>query len=592
MQKKRHIEIGGRSYRLPTPYEYCFCQSSKKFNKCCMNKLVIEIGGGSRMRLQEIAGISIYRPRPESERKFRSVAETHLREKFSPGTYTDYAQMDAIIKWQVELFGKRFDDLIPKIASRSFMDFLMFQYEQSGVLDEMEKSGALSGTALVRWHDLGRTFKRTIKYVAERTTMLAPIVEPTPGTVERLDLLDEIFIYAEELVGYCILSDQTRLFPNTTQMLIQEPGEPTVLDHEMTDTSFNSFDQRIIAHRNLTETIYGDTPYHVNVQEHSTHLGEAFESHLGVSYLEALAIISNLLKLARPNSEKDNFATVFVSKEKALSSLSQMFKKPEATLQKVIDGFALTQEDMTAEGRDYWNPQFHYRAYRRGIFCMPHVTGPHFSWSKRLYSESLRTLVNEVTFGHFPKEWQTEEINKRIGDLVRQRGEWFEHEVQKHLSRLGIIGLTSRESIGAGKYALSISVGEFDFIGWCPLTKSLILLECKMMQDGTEPRMWKNQVDAFTKDTKSQESFARKLAKKAKWLASNAIPVANALRSEGIPVDDKPECLYAGFVTYAPSAASYFVKDFPCVSLPELITDYGHAGRWPYTIGKQKCQQH
>lgn len=330
--------------------------------------------------------------------------------------------------------------------------------------------------------------------------------------------------------------------------------------------------------------MYGNVPYKLDVSAHARHLDAALQAHIGVSYLEAIEILQRLQIGVRPAVDKDSFPSIFVLQEAVMEKFAKAFNKPVESIMKMLAGFRLMKEDLIAEGRAFWNPNFHYRAYRRGMFLWPHELGPHLAWSKYLYSEGLTTLLAEVCFGHFPKEWRSPSVDSKLGDIARENGQWFEMQVQKKLSEIGINGLASRTALGLGRYAMSIPAGELDFIGWCASTKSLVLLECKILQDGTEPRMWKNHFADFM-GSKKEEGFIAKLARKAKWASENSELICEALRSEGIQIADHPVAIHSGFITYAPNAVSYFIDGFPCVSLPEFLADYKGDGTWPYDTG-------
>lgn len=249
LPSKPLLRPGWNTLKVPSPNNYCFCGSQKKYKKCCLGMMVGFKGGGAAMLRQEIGGIDIFRPRIESEGRVKLEAESYLRQGFEPGTYTSLKAIDAIIKRQVDFYGEKFDSLVPLLASREFMDFLMYQYDQAGQLDDKEKSGTLYGEAYRLWLELGRTYKRALKYMAERTTMLAEAKLPGVQAGNRLALLDEAFICAEQLVGLCILSDQSRLFNTSTQIIIQPPGRDTYLDHSVSDSRFDLFNKRLAFHR-------------------------------------------------------------------------------------------------------------------------------------------------------------------------------------------------------------------------------------------------------------------------------------------------------------------------------------------------------
>lgn len=152
------------------------------------------------------------------------------------------------------------------------------------------------------------------------------------------------------------------------------------------------------------------------------------------------------------------------------------------------------------------------------------------------------------------------------------------------MTALDIQGFASRKTVGNGAITIKLD-GEFDFIGWSAADKALILIETKMLQPGTEPGFWKNQVDQFILGKNGKESFIEKLDRKANWLAKNSTKVAASLRAENILMDEEPAKVLACFITYAPIAAAYFVENFPCVSLSEFVTAYKRSTTWPFHTG-------
>ena len=144
--------------------------------------------------------------------------------------------------------------------------------------------------------------------------------------------------------------------------------------------------------------------------------------------------------------------------------------------------------------------------------------------------------------------------------------------------------------LGRGSSNIDLN-GEFDFIGWSKKDNALVLIEAKMMQPASEPGLWKNQCDNFTQIKSGSENFVQKLVRKSTWLLAHIEPVSKALRSEGINVESDPDRVLAGFITYAPIAASYFITNFPCVALSEFMSDYRSTECWPYDQGVLRSAQ-
>jgi len=567
--------------KVPHPNQYCICGSQKKFKNCCYSATVVDNENSRYMTRKAIAGIEVYRPRKASIVRCTEGEVRHLREKYQNGEYTDWQEIDEILKYQIEYFKGRLEELIHKLAGRGFFEFLMDQYDRAGKLDDKERGGELSGAALESWLEIGSIFKRTIKFIAERVTLLATEVEADFSDAKTLDYTDELFICAEQLIDFCIWSDAARLFQESCKLNIQMSATP-YFKFEIVEIPIHEYRRRIASHR---DGFYERCEYH-SVKVQAPYLDAVVIESIGVSYSQSTELLKLLEAGSLPNKEKNNFPVVFILKEKAIKKLADHYSITEESVNKVMDGFLLTAEKMATTDKSYWNSKEHYRAYRRGMFEFPHEIGVHLTWSKFIFLEGLNILIHDVSFGQFPQEWLSPKVKAQLSELGRAQGKWFESQVQKKLFTFGVIGLAYRNSIGVGHYGIKIAPGELDFIGWDKNQSALVLLECKMLQDGSEPRIWKGHVDKFLRGEGGKKSFIEKLRGKADWVSANFEKVCQALASEGIEISSKPELLHVGFVTYSPNAASYFFNDFPCPSLFEFLRDYSeNAMKWPYENG-------
>jgi hypothetical protein len=96
----------------------------------------------SGMHFREVGGLKIYTPRASEEVGFRMLLEAKLRRTIKAGDYTG-KEANKIIQAlfadaQVEL--RR---LLPRVASRSFFEFLIFMHSQWGRLMMKAQKGLL-----------------------------------------------------------------------------------------------------------------------------------------------------------------------------------------------------------------------------------------------------------------------------------------------------------------------------------------------------------------------------------------------------------------------------------------------------------------
>ena len=177
----------------------------------------------SGFRFERFGELKIYRPRYSSEVKLRIESEFNLRSKYSPGIYSTPEEINKILLHQFEFYSRKLTEIIPRIASRHLMEFVLFQFDQASEVEERYKHGHLLNAEASRWKGFGSKFRRAVKYLAERIVLLQPDEAPSAPESLLMSLLDEVWIVAEEMVSLYLLSDQTiMVFPENTIAILNE----------------------------------------------------------------------------------------------------------------------------------------------------------------------------------------------------------------------------------------------------------------------------------------------------------------------------------------------------------------------------------
>ena len=151
---------------------------------------------------------------------------------------------------------------------------------------------------------------------------------------------------------------------------------------------------------------------------------------------------------------------------------------------------------------------------------------------------------------------------------------------------LGAIGRPSlKEGIGIGcaRVAIPANIGELDYVGYFAAEQLLVVLEDKMVDCGFEPTYLRDDISSFVDGRKS---YAEQIRRKVNWAKENMPAISQGLSSllPGRPAIS-PTRLAGALVTLYPTYASYFITDYPCRSLSELMTEFSEEGRWPYDGG-------
>ncbi len=437
------------------------------------------------------------------------------------------------------------------------------------------------------WAEHGPLIRRSLKYLAELVTKQAPIREFRLRRSDLIRNLEALLICGEMLVEMYILSDQTYgLHPDNTTLTIFPEGADLYWELEVDKSDqFADLAERVRLDTERRGALIPGKQPSLDFDFQGAELDTAFQEEFGFTYREAMQALRHLADTAVVINPKA-FDVPFVHRDTIIEWWHEDRGWSEDTIARLLDGFTVTTAAMELEGRQVFKPKQEHRAYRRGFFEMPHESGLHLMWSRRMARECLLLLKDGTVFQHLPPEWRIGQINGALSKLQRKAGVWFEGQVAQVLQRLGAIGRSSlKDEIGvaADRIVIPQEVGEIDYLGYFPDERLLVLLEDKMVDSGSEPSHLRDDVSSFVTNKKP---YAGQLRRKVEWVRNNVKDVCRGL-SSALPDNPliSPTRLAAGLVTLYPSYASYFIDDYPCVALSELVTAHSEKDRWPYGFG-------
>jgi hypothetical protein len=541
-----------------------------------------------KMYLERFNGVEIFRPRLTSELEIEAASESHLRSKFAVKKYVSRDEVNSIIQHQFSFYSGILGELLPPLASRHLMEFLLHEYDQYAIITQRHQAGLLSEEESVKWMELGSILRRAVKYLAERVVLLHPDEAPQADETLLLTNAEKVWICAEEMVRLYVMSDQTfSIFPDHTIFEVLPPGGSQYFIQELSEgcPDIQNIPERMRFDAANRKRFVPSQPDVFNIDEQDRVIGEAFKDTVGVTYREALGILAEIINGAQPKPM--GFEIPFIHKANVIAQVADHLKLPLEAVERVVAGFSVSKEQMESEGREIWKPKQEYRAYRRGFSEFPHPTGHHLVFSKTMAGESHYALTKDAVFKQFPAEWRSKVVNQALDKLSNTAGAWFEKVVEDNLKAINFIGKrAAKDGLGAKGERITIppDVGEIDFIGYSVPEKILIVVECKLVRDSSEPKFFRDDIDDFVFDPK--KSYIKKFRKKFRWVQDNLPTVCRALSSVlSSKIEIVPEYIAGAMVTFLPTVASSFIEDFPCVSITELMLDYESTNRWPYETG-------
>ncbi len=94
------------------------------------------------MSVKHIGGISLCRPRRETEGRARIEAEKHLRSAYAPGKYEVSATINDILQHQFGHFDRILHLEIEEAASSDLLQFLLGQYDATSAIEDKKREAS------------------------------------------------------------------------------------------------------------------------------------------------------------------------------------------------------------------------------------------------------------------------------------------------------------------------------------------------------------------------------------------------------------------------------------------------------------------
>ncbi len=534
------------------------------------------------MYLRNYGNHQLFRPDHVAEARITRSFERSIRSKFEIGTYSDIKTINNILHHCFAFFENKIGKFLPYLASRDFLQFVLYQYELSALIHREYISGKLTVEESEEWRRLEPVFRRSCKYILEMVTLIQPGESASVGSTIGLPMTNELWSCAEQAVEFYLMSDQIYMVsPDGSTMTLLPPGNHPFLTADT--RQFPGLHEAIKEDREFSDRYISDS-YDFDFSAHDTILGSSFLDFVGVKYKEAIGIIEAVYLKCEP--AKDGFPVFFIHRSGLIERAHELTGLPIDALERSLNGFTITKEHMEAESRVVYRPKQEYRALRRGFFRMAHATGDHLAFSKEMAKENLINLINSVVFQKFPREWINEDISNRLSKISNLAGEWFEDIVYENLRVLGFVGLKSLESyIGQGALQVTIPehVGEIDILGYFPNRRLFLVAECKMVGASVEGNFFRGDLSDFVL---GNNSYHEKFLRKQVWVKENIVEICKALEVSCDFNDSViPNRIASVMVTYYPCIAQWFINEYPCINLTQLMRKCEANDDWPFETG-------
>lgn len=490
--------------------------------------------------------------------------------------YTDISKVTDIVNTTYRAYYELIDEYLPQVDHLEFAKFLVNEYELYGQVVEVFKNGQLSSEDEEYWQSYAGYARRGIKHLLELLCIAGMATGNSATTLDEEENASSIlFVAAEELVSLYMRSDHYRSLLDEIRLVLDESKHVYFDVAQDQDVIFD-----IRADVNDADTYIPNPSFLIDCGCHNKILESSFIQKFGISYSDVLGCLQFLITKACELEDPGMYRLIRV--QEAIDILCGALPISPQQARSIIDGFALSAQNMREEGRELFRPKQQHRAYKRGFFLVAGESGDELFFSKRMALECLHLLLADVAYRKLPPEWRSDAIDAALNTLSLEAGRWFERVVQKNFATVGINGISSLKRLifkDGSRLKIPFDVGEIDFIGLCPNKKMIIVAEVKQVGFATEPRMFVDDLHKFVTD---KNNYSEKFERKYRWVIENYEAVGRYL-AERLSCPAAVEHVGYVMITHYPMFVSRKIGGFSCVSIVEFMRRYKVNRTWDFS---------
>lgn len=530
----------------------------------------------------------LFVPRATIRETIRLEVENHLRNQYNPGIYKGQ-KANEIAKYLFDFNNKRLRENIKKIAKQYFLNYLLLQYDFAAKIHSLYRTDSLNSNDSKYWTENGPLYRKTIGYLLDEMISCTNYPnEDDISPVEAYITLDTVFVYCEHAIKYSIISNEIHYLNDSYKIKIYPPDNLYFIESLSTPQStryskrHDHFVKQSTRDNLLRDKYVIGIPFDRDWAKHGEFLNDSFKDIFDMTYYELMYIVTEIIIKTKEIKEVEDIP--LIPKDRLINDIATQSRADRAKLELFFNGLILKKEHFVKQSRSIWKYKQHYRINRRPLIEIQINNETHLIWSNEMLKERLNFLDNDFIFKTIPKEWNSESLIKSTSKISNYTGLWFEAQVKQNLNKIGIIGDKINDRITAKKNSIDCrKIGGFDFIGYSTADNIMVVIECKFIDSGFEPKSYYDDLSEFVDGKKS---YVSQLDKKIDWLTLNFQQVKRDLSSRlfySIPKNCNK--IGAAFFTYVMTFASGFDVKYPCVSFTEFLESYEKKQKWYFKKG-------
>lgn len=539
----------------------------------------------------EIGSLNIFAPNQKSRIDLRIEIENYLRVKYKPGVYQGPAANE-ISQYLFSFYNTEFKKNITRIDNPFFIYFTLFQSDLASRINNQFRTNKLDKNQARYWEKNGPLFRRTLSYLLDEMIFQFEFPNtPKQTFVESLFDFDRLFLLSEKAIEYSVISNEIYYLNKSYKVKINPEGSEFFLESIKTKQSIKYsqlheyYVNQSSIDSSLREKYINGKPYEQDWIKHGSFLNNSFKTTVGLTYHEFMYLLTNIcINTNSINSEKD---IPLVHKEEFFNDLSRQFDITKDQISLFFDGLTLRKQHLELNKRSFRKFKQLYRVGKRPFLEICKSDGTFLTWSNELLKERLNFLDNDFIFKTLPSEWNNKTISLAVNKISNDAGKWFETQVKYNLLQMGFFGDQIKDKITSKNGGLNcLDVGGFDFLGYSSKDNIIVMLECKFINPGFEPKSYYDDLDSFTNP---KNGYLKKMDNKVNWIENNFIELKKELSTRlKISIPDTCSTLGTAFFTYIKTFAFAFIEKYPCVSFTEFLDNYEKQQKWYFKSGLKK----
>ena len=506
-------------------------------------------------------GLPIVTPRKSISFQVRSMTETYIRSKISPGRYENSEIINTLIKDVFTFLEGQIDALIRRLSSKEIIFILLVEYSISSKIQE-RSTYDIFRVDLVRWKER-RTFRRSVKYLAEK--MLenfddSRIVRSSNFAIE-IELLIELTEIAFDFsVQSALVYGIGR--ENGCFELYNPLSTPSYhyYDFYLKNFEYEVFENSHRLYRTFIEK-YG--PLYNNIIAEFEEVAAKVLNDRCCSFFNFFIKIFDIL---RSISAQRKY--IYLSKSDLKNRIIEN-DIPADCVDLFFDAFPINRAGIRKQPRKIYATKQSYRLKIRFMIEIEENGTLYLFYTGAMLREGYILFRDSLCYNDLPIELQSSKLKKECAKMSLSYGKKFEQYANKFLATKGFYGLNCKRKIPSNQ-PIPNDVGEIDFLGYSKDLKRLVCFEFKNVFYSTDPLEYRDDLDKFIY---KKGSYSDKFRRKIEFVKVHMKELADFFhQNESVELLENQ--LIVGMLTYSPNISRFFIKDFKCMSLAEFEVEW------------------